>query len=159
MATENKMGAPWKPLTGLIDPFTSGPNNVDDHAYYDTSKETLKNSSQELIVETFVDSSLQEQNTNSSTSIEKIFIYIAILLCIGIIVSILYFIFNNYLFYSLILVFVSIVLYTLLYIAEFKDNIKNSNTHSKITSGATIVILIFSVIMLLIIVRNKRRFT
>ena len=114
MATENKMGAPWQPLTGLIDPFTSGPNNQTNHAYNDTSKEISNNLSQELQesqisqklqelpVETFVDtySQMQIQNTNiptnSSTGIEKIFIYIAILLCIGIIVSILYFIFNNY---------------------------------------------------------------
>ena len=158
MATENKMGAPWKPLTGLIDPFTSGPNSIDKHSLYDTSKELTKEKPDEKIVEQFVDTPLQKQNTNSSTGIEKIFIYVAILLCIAIIVSILYYIFNNYLFHSLVLVFVSIVLYTLLYIANFKD-IENTNTHTKITSGVTIVILVFSVLMLLIIVKNKRRFT
>ena len=131
-------GAPFKPLAGLIEPIKYIPENDKIEVEY------------------------KHENTHhkkSNTKIEQLFIYIAILLCIFLVVCILYWIFSNYLFFSLLLVLVSTILYTLIYIANFNDNIENSTTHKKITSVGTIVILVVSTLMLLVIVKNKSRFT
>ena len=152
-------GAPWKPLTGLIDPFESGTNDQNDQndLNYDTDKE--------ILYETFSETpngkpkETQVIESQGNTPIEKIFLYIAMLLCIGLLTGLVYWVMNSHLFYSLLIVLVSVILYCLVYIANFKDYIENTNTHSKVTSGWTIVTLALTTIMLLIIVKNKGRFT
>ena len=166
-------GAPWQPLTGLIDPFESGPNNEPNESNeldeqerqnYDSYKDTPNKSLLETFSET--PNELRKKNTNinvvrsqTNTPIEKTFLYIAMLLCTGLLIGLIYWVMNKHLFYSLLIVLVSIILYCLVYIANFKDYIENSNTHEKVTSGWTIVTLALTTIMLLIVVKNKGRFT
>lgn len=137
-------GAPFKPLAGLIEPIKNTPENDDLFTTTPHNDDNIH---------------IKKCNKKSNTNIEKIFIYLAILLCIILLICILYWLFSNYLFFSLLLVLVSTILYTLLYIANFHDHIENSTTHKKITSVGTIVILVVSTLMLLIIVQNKPRFT
>jgi hypothetical protein len=137
MDTGITFGAPFKPLAGLIEPISVQP---------DTPQETQEPPKKHI------------KHTSGNTKIEKIFIYLAILLCIALLTCILYWIFSNYLFYSILLVLVATILYTLLYIAEFRDYLEDTTTHKKITSIGTLVILVMSTLMLLVVVRNKRRF-
>jgi cation transport ATPase len=143
-------GAPFKPLAGLIDPIK---NTSDKDAVFLTTPYNDEDST------THKHKHKKHHNKKSNTKIEKLFIYLAILLCIILLVCILYWIFSNYLFFSLLLVLVSTILYTLIYIANFNDYVENSTTHKKITSVGTIVILVISTLMLLIVVKNKPRFT
>ena len=164
------MGAPWKPLTGLIDPFENGP---DDSKYEEVDEEVDEETSAEIndkLNETFINSSYETPNVNIKESkyknfapkpnspIEKIFLYIAMLLCIGILVGLVYWVFSTHVFYSLLIVLVSVIFYCLVYIANFRDYIENTTTHAKITSGWTIVTLALCTLMLLVVVKNKRRF-
>jgi len=142
-------GAPFKPLAGLIEPIRNTPDNDD---LFSTTPYNDHDHDHEFI-------NKSTYNKKSNTKIEKLFIYVAILLCIMLLVCILYWIFSNYLFFSLLLVLVSTILYTLIYIANFNDYVENSTTHKKITSVGTIVILVISTLMLLIVVKNKPRFT
>jgi hypothetical protein len=153
-------GAPWKPLTGLIDPFESGPDSDENNMnFYDKDKDSYDTQSVEETTETFESPSTKVVRSQENTPIEKIFLYVAILLCIGLLVALVYWVMNNHLFYSLLIVLVSVILYCLVYIANFKDYIENTNTHTKVTSGWTIVTLALTTMMLFIVVRNKGRFT
>ena len=139
-------GAPFKPLAGLIEPIRNTPVTPDNDDLFSTTPYNDINK-------------YKKNNNKSNTKIEKLFIYLAILMCIFLLICILYWIFSNYLFFSLLLVLVSTILYTLLYIANINDYNENSTMHIKITSIGTIVILVLSTLMLLIIVKNKSRFT
>ena len=160
-------GAPWKPLTGLIDPFESGPTGPNEliepnelnELNYDTDKEIIHEMFSETPNDTSKNSKKEVVRTEGNTSVEKIFLYIAMLLCIGLLVGLAYWILNYNIFYSLLIVLVSVILYCLVYIANFKDYIENTDTHTKVTSGWTIVTLALTTIMLLIVVKNKGRFT
>ena len=141
MDTGITFGAPFKPLAGLIEPIS----------VEDTPQRSQENMPKKQIKRTL-------SNASGNTRIEKIFIYLAILLCIALLICILYWIFSNHFFYSLLLVLVATILYTLLYVADFRDYLEDTNTHKKITSAGTLVILVMSTLMLLVVVRNKRRF-
>ena len=151
-------GAPWKPLTGLIDPFESGTTGPDE-LNYDKEKEIQYETFKEYLSETPTNSKKQVVRSQDNTPLEKLFLYIAMILCSGLLIGLIYWVMNKHLFYSLLIVLVSVILYCLVYIANFKDYIENSNTHEKITSGWTIVTLALTTVMLLIVVKNKGRFT
>jgi hypothetical protein len=159
------MGAPWKPLTGLIDPFEDGSN---DSNYEEINEETTAEINEKLN-EQFQNSSYGTPNEDTESKfinltpkpnspIEKIFLYVAMLLCIAILVGLVYWVFNTHVFYSLLIVLVSVIFYCLVYIANFRDYVEDTNTHQKITSGWTIVTLALCTLMLLVVVKNKRRF-
>ena len=143
MDTGITFGAPFKPLAGLIEPIS-----VQQELPELPQKPKAK--SCKTITKPI--------NHSGNTKIEKIFIYLAILLCIALLICILYWIFNNYIFHSLLLVLVATILYTLIYIAGFRDSVEDVTTHKKITSVGTLVILVMCTVMLLVVVRNKRGF-
>ena len=158
MDTNTTFGAPWQPLTGLIDPFVSG-SDIDEpikptSPYVITPDMSVKQEKEEEDTEESQSQSPLQllQPFQYNTRIEQMFLYLAIMLCIGLLIAILYWVFNKHLFYSLIIVLITVILHILLNFAQL-ENSKN------IMSIGSILLLVTGIILLIIIVRNKRKFT
>jgi len=151
----NLNGSAWKPLTGLIDPFT-GTTDAQHETRYETQDSiympmcsSVKNNTP----------STHNANINKNTYVEKLFIYLSIILCVALLCGFAYYTFNNHIYYSLISVLLCTILYALLFIANTSEYIEDATMHKKITYGITYFIFAISTMMLFIIVRNKRYFT
>lgn len=149
----NLNDAAWKPLTGLIDPFTGTTDTQ-----YETRYETQDNTYMPTCT-SVKNNTPSTPNINKNTYIEKIFIYLSIILCVALLCGFSYYIFNNHIYYSLISVLLCTILYALLFIANTSEYIEDATMHKKITYGITFFIFGISTMMLFVIVRNKGYFT
>lgn len=147
------MGAPFKPLAGLIDPFIG---SIDTPLVKNTQPQYIP-SALSISKLTPVNSITPSAESIKNTYLENIFIYIAIILCIGILACALYWICNKSIFYSLVTVFVFILFYNLFYITILNTN-DDSIMITRIHYTAHTLIFILSILMLLIVIRNKRSF-